>query len=424
MSLRLRSLVVLLLLCSFLVPLGAAAQATQTQSLKQQIQSRTDEIKKLEEEVRQYQQQLTSLDGEKRTLQSEITGMEATRRLLNKEIDLATQKISRASAELSQLQLGISKKELTIAQQKQALAQIVRRIHEYDNASVLQAVLGAGSISDFFSEADALARLQEGVADTIAATRKVRNELSEELTAIEKVKGELVSFQSNVKDKRTLVDQQKKEQAVLLAQTKNKESEYKKLLQSKQARIQQFVKEIDAYEAQLKAVIDTTTFPAPGTRVFLSPLENILVTQKFGRTVDARRLYSSGTHNGTDFRAAIGTPVRAVAGGVVEGFGDTDTVCRWASYGRWILLKHRMGISTLYAHLDLIKVQEGQTVEPGDVIGYSGNTGYSTGPHLHFSAFVSSAVQISNLPSKSCAGATFRIPVAAQNAYLDPEAYL
>jgi murein DD-endopeptidase MepM/ murein hydrolase activator NlpD len=73
--------------------------------------------------------------------------------------------------------------------------------------------------------------------------------------------------------------------------------------------------------------------------------------------------------------------------------------------------------------LSLIKVNPGDNLSAGDLVGYSGNTGYSTGPHLHFTVIVSSAVQIDNLPSKSCPGAVFRIPVAAQNAYLDPEAY-
>ena len=122
-----------------------------------------------------------------------------------------------------------------------------------------------------------------------------------------------------------------------------------------------------------------------------------------------------------DFRELL---ARKDIDGVVIATGDTDKVCPGASYGRWIMIKHRNGLSTLYGHLELIKVGQGQEVGVGDTIGYSGNTGYSTGPHLHFTVYVSSAVDVKELPSKSCRGAVFRIPVAAANAYLDPQAYL
>jgi murein DD-endopeptidase MepM/ murein hydrolase activator NlpD len=142
------------------------------------------------------------------------------------------------------------------------------------------------------------------------------------------------------------------------------------------------------------------------------------------REVAAKKLYVSGSHNGIDLRASMGTAVKSAASGVVVGTGDTDPACRGASYGKWVLVKHNNGLTTVYGHLSLIKVAAGQTVGAGQLLAYSGQSGYATGPHLHLSVFASDTVTISNVPSKVCRGATLRFPVAPTSAYLDPMAYL
>ena len=83
-------------------------------------------------------------------------------------------------------------------------------------------------------------------------------------------------------------------------------------------------------------------------------------------------------HEGTDFAAPVGTPVYATADGVVTSAG-------WSSgYGRLIKIQHEFGIETRYAHLNAIKVNVGQRVSRGERIGDMGNSGRSTGPHLHY----------------------------------------
>ncbi len=83
-------------------------------------------------------------------------------------------------------------------------------------------------------------------------------------------------------------------------------------------------------------------------------------------------------HNGTDFAAPIGTPIYAPADGVV-------TFAGWSSgYGRMVKIQHEFGIETRYAHQNRIRVQVGQRVSRGDRIGDIGNSGRSTGPHLHY----------------------------------------
>lgn len=83
-------------------------------------------------------------------------------------------------------------------------------------------------------------------------------------------------------------------------------------------------------------------------------------------------------HYGTDFAGPVGTPIYATADGVITHAG-------WSSgYGRLVKIQHEFGIETRYGHLNAIRVQEGQRVSRGDRIGDMGNSGRSTGPHLHY----------------------------------------
>ena len=156
---------------------------------------------------------------------------------------------------------------------------------------------------------------------------------------------------------------------------------------------------------------------------FIWPLDNVRITQLFGVTADSKRLYKSGSHSGIDFGAKVGTPIKAVADGVVAGFGDTDLTCKGASFGRWILVKFDNGLASTYAHLSVISVVDNQRVKAGDIIGYSGNTGYSTGPHLHMTVYDASVVSAQTRPSISCGGKIYKMPIAPVGAYLDPRVY-
>lgn len=83
-------------------------------------------------------------------------------------------------------------------------------------------------------------------------------------------------------------------------------------------------------------------------------------------------------HNGTDFASAVGTPILAAGDGVVIQAG-------WSGgYGRLVTIQHAFGYTTRYAHMSQIRVSQGQRVSRGDRIGDMGNSGRSTGPHLHY----------------------------------------
>jgi murein DD-endopeptidase MepM/ murein hydrolase activator NlpD len=108
----------------------------------------------------------------------------------------------------------------------------------------------------------------------------------------------------------------------------------------------------------------------------IAPVHGIL-TDGFGGRSDPFT-GEQGTHNAVDISSAVGQPVRAPADGIV-------VKADWANgYGNVIYLSHGYGYSTRYGHLSSFAVKPGQRVKRGDVIGYVGSTGRSTGPHLHY----------------------------------------
>ena len=119
-----------------------------------------------------------------------------------------------------------------------------------------------------------------------------------------------------------------------------------------------------------------------GTGIFAWPLpQSFTITSQFGYRTDPFTGEIS-YHSGTDIAAPYGTPVLAAAGGTVTVANATDP---WGgSYGYYVKIQHDGTFDTLYAHCSSICVTPGQQVQQGEVIGYVGSTGNSTGNHLHF----------------------------------------
>lgn len=108
------------------------------------------------------------------------------------------------------------------------------------------------------------------------------------------------------------------------------------------------------------------------------PLKDPVVTQEFGENPDIYGKFGLPGHNGRDYGCKIGTLILACADGVVVKSE------KHPSYGNIVKLKHQDGYFSLYAHLNESKVILNQAVKQGDVIALSGNTGFTSGPHLHF----------------------------------------
>jgi len=133
-----------------------------------------------------------------------------------------------------------------------------------------------------------------------------------------------------------------------------------------------------SYIVKDKRKITYTRRVAKNKTNFIMPLRKIRITSTFSYKRYHPILKRYRPHHGTDFGAKRGTPLYAVANGKVSFSG------RMGGYGNVIKIKHKGGYESLYAHQSKRRVKRGQRVKQGQVIGYVGSTGRSTGPHLHF----------------------------------------
>ncbi|MFA6446285.1 MAG: peptidoglycan DD-metalloendopeptidase family protein, partial [Candidatus Paceibacterota bacterium] len=403
-------LVRLLLVAIFVVIPGFVLAVSNITELQNQIQA-TNKIKQdIEKEIALYQTQLDSVGKEKSTLQSAIKTIDISRSKLSAEIALTQNKIKSTELIIKNLSINIKNKNEEILSGLSALTKAIRDIQDIDTQSPIMMFLTNKTLSETWNEFDNILRFQDTVRMHVGDVRNVKDDLEQVKLETEAKKKELNNYKSQLTDQKSILDANKNEKANLLALTKNKESEYKKILADREAKQAEFERELANYEAQLKIAVDPNSLPASHTGVIAWPLDLHVITQYFGNTEFATvnaQIYRGQGHNGIDLRAAMGTPVKSSLSGVVEATGNTDAIKGCIAFGKWILVRHYNGLSTLYAHLSLIRVTKGTEVKTGDIIGYSGASGQVTGPHLHFTVYATQGVRFVKYSSKSrCYGAT------------------
>lgn len=405
-----------------MLPGGGAMAA---EDLRGEIESKNQEIKRLEDEAERYRSALGDVERTADSLANQIQAIDLALRRVDANIRVTSAKISRTNLEIRELAENIGEKERSIERSRGELGRLLGALAESDSESPLEILMKNETISGFFISVDALLGVQRDLQAVLRDLRAGREELKDRKTKAEQKRLELASLAEDLADQKALQTEERRQRSTLLQETRNQERRYQELLADVERRRDLLQQEINSLESGLTAVFDRANLPAPGSGTLGWPLPApIFVTQYFGNTAFARSGgYSGKGHNGIDLRATVGTPIFAAERGTVRAVGDTDTACRRASYGRWILIDHENNLTTLVAHLSLVKVRPGEAVNRGELIGYSGRTGYATGPHLHFSVFAREAVSVGQLKSRVC-GRIMVLPIAPFGGYLNPLDYL
>lgn len=414
----------------FITPTQVGAQQSEVDRLKTEIGARNSRLGDIQKEIAQYQKDLTKVGAQKKTLQNAINQLELERKKINADISYTENKIGFTDLEISKINLDIDTTTKDINKNQSAIGEVLARMGSNDKESILETFLRHTTLSEFWGDMTTLESLRTSLGDEVKKQASLKALLETKRNDQQDKRSRLLSLKNDYSDQQKILENNKSEKDRLLSDTKNKEANYQSILVAKKKDQAAIEKELRTFESQLKFILDPDSIPKPGTAVFAWPVSHVVITQLFGGTEFAKShssVYAGRAyHPGVDFGVPRGTKIYAPLAGVVRATGNTDAVSGCYSWGKWTLIDHQNGLATLYAHQDVINVSPGQSVEQGAVIGYSGNTGYSTGPHLHFTVYAKAGVSVRKFSeiktATNCGAAT--TPVAATTAYLDPMLYL
>lgn len=399
--------------CGMLVfPIQATLAADDLDDLEDQYDENAAKIKAYNKIIDLKQRQGITLSSQIATLQAQTDKLE-------KEISENKQKLEELEGNITALSARITEKESVINQQRRMLSELMRS--SYDDAlvgAVVPVVFSPAEALGYFRREDASAAASDKLRDMLDSMKTLRESLVTEKSDLDQKKKEASDIHTQLLEQNSYLESAESSKRSLLAKTAAEQQKYATLVKSLEEEQQEIEDEINGLQAGEIGSLSDADMPKAQKGLLDWPVKKVLISQSYGMTSYAKKgAYGGGPHNGIDFGIPTGTPIYAPLGGKVVAIGSMYKNSRWYGYGRWIAIDHGNGMVTLYGHLSSQSVKKGATVKAGDKIGSSGNTGYSTGPHLHFSVFSAKSFKV--VPSSKVKGVYL-----PYGAHVNPTKYL
>ncbi len=349
---------------------------------------------KVDKAIRDLEEVRTLLPGARKelaTAREAATEAEAEDRAAQAELEQATAAAIRAEQERAEV-------EFQIQDLQSRVGNLARSVYQNGAFADFDLLITADSPTELADRAAALDAVSRANNQTLARMGEIRAELSLKEARLELLRAEvdeqrtkaaIALKKANIaRDKAAaakakvdaLVAQKATALDVASAQRARVLKQYKSV-QAEQQRIAALLAQQAAREAARLAAGGRLKFVPTSGEGFFWPIPGVAAGGGVGPRIHPVYGYRS-CHTGVDLGAPSGTPIRATAAGVIV------SNARGGPYGNHTLISHGNGLYSMYAHQSRFGAAEGDTVKRGEVIGYVGSTGYSTGPHLHFEIHV------------------------------------
>ena len=339
-----------------------------------------NEKSKVDSQIKEAQEKQEQLEAEKsetmKTVESLITQISS----VQKEVDELESKISDLQTEISSRERDIEQKEEEYNEQEKLLDARIVALYKSGDTSYLDVLLTSSSITDFLAKYYMAEELINYDKELMQSIKQQKADIETEKTQLEADKKELDTSLAQTEQKKTSLKSLKNEKEDYVAQLTAEEKEVQEEIEELEEENRKIANEIKEaqirYQKQLEELKNNSgsSSSQSGSGYFIRPVSSGPIT--------ATAYYSSGKfHGAVDYGVSVGTPVKAAADGVVMTTKNLSS-----SYGTYVVIQHANGLQTYYAHgkSGSISVEPGEIVKQGQQIMLSGNTGNSSGPHLHF----------------------------------------
>ncbi len=340
---------------------------------KAQVDALKTKVAEAGKRKNELKNQLSGLTNDLSALQKQISLLDSQIEAQQDEIDAQEELLGELTQMIADKTIELEESERQQAEQYAQLRSRLRYMVEHGTASSLSILLSSDSFSDFLNRYEIIRQISLRDENLFEQLKAIRDKVLTEKQELEDTKKEAedtkLQMEANKAELEAQMEAKRKQMDSIQLAQKNVKDAYAAMIETEDELMAQYKKAAAEYAAQSTYVGGTFMWPLPAG--------NNVVTCKYGmRThpiTGKRKL-----HTGVDLRAATGTKVYAANKGTVTTSGYSS------AWGNYIIISHGGGITTLYAHMSKRSVSKDDKVKQGDIIGYSGNTGYSTAPHLHF----------------------------------------
>ena len=340
---------------------------------KAQVDALKTKVAEAGKRKNELKNQLSGLTNDLSALQKQISLLDSQIEAQQDEIDAQEELLGELTQMIADKTIELEESERQQAEQYAQLRSRLRYMVEHGTTSSLSILLSSDSFSDFLNRYEIIRQISLRDENLFEQLKAIRDKVLTEKQELEDTKKDAedtkLQMEANKAELEAQMEAKRKQMENIQLAQKNVKDAYAAMIETEDELMAQYKKAAAEYAAQSTYVGGTFMWPLPAG--------NNVVTCKYGmRThpiTGKRKL-----HTGVDLRASTGTKVYAANKGTVTTSGYSS------AWGNYIIISHGGGITTLYAHLSKRSVSKDDKVKQGDIIGYSGNTGYSTAPHLHF----------------------------------------